>query len=201
MVSSPAVARSATGQFALPGHHQRQRPRPERGRQLTTDGSKLSQVGCGLDIPHVHDQRIELRPALGREDRRNGAPIGGVGAKAVHSLGGKRDELAAPQRLGGGLNRVIAALTTAIAVDPAVAPFRAAPFRPSLPLTSRVETATRCEAAMTYQAPVDDIIHALKTAAGLDELIGQGLLGGVDEDTIRAVIEEAGKFASRCSSR
>ncbi len=49
---------------------------------------------------------------------------------------------------------------------------------------------------MTYQAPVDDIIHALKTAAGLDDLIGQGLLGGVDEDTIRAVIEEAGKFAS-----
>jgi alkylation response protein AidB-like acyl-CoA dehydrogenase len=49
---------------------------------------------------------------------------------------------------------------------------------------------------MTYQAPVDDIIHALKTAAGLDDLIGQGLLGGVDEDTIRAVIEEAGKFAA-----
>jgi 3-(methylsulfanyl)propanoyl-CoA dehydrogenase len=49
---------------------------------------------------------------------------------------------------------------------------------------------------MTYRVPVDDIIHALKTAAGLDELIGQGVLGGVDEDTIRAVIEEAGKFGS-----
>jgi acyl-CoA dehydrogenase len=49
---------------------------------------------------------------------------------------------------------------------------------------------------MTYQAPVDDILHALKSAAGLDDMIGRGLLGGVDEDTIRAVIEEAGKFGA-----
>ena len=49
---------------------------------------------------------------------------------------------------------------------------------------------------MTYQAPVDDIMHSLKTAAGLDELIEGGVLEGVDEDTIRAVIEEAGKFGS-----
>ena len=31
---------------------------------------------------------------------------------------------------------------------------------------------------------------------GLDDLIGRGLLDGVDEDTIRAVIEEAGKFGA-----
>ena len=49
---------------------------------------------------------------------------------------------------------------------------------------------------MTYQAPVDDIMRSLKTAAGLDELIQGGALEGVDEDTIRAVIEEAGKFAA-----
>ena len=49
---------------------------------------------------------------------------------------------------------------------------------------------------MTYQAPVDDILHALKTAAGLDDLIARGLLDGVDEDTIRAVIGEAGKFGA-----
>ena len=35
---------------------------------------------------------------------------------------------------------------------------------------------------MTYQAPVDDILQALKSAAGLDDLIGRGLLGSVDED-------------------
>jgi len=49
---------------------------------------------------------------------------------------------------------------------------------------------------MTYQAPVDDIMHALKTAAGLDGLIAGGVLEGVDEDTIRAVIAEAGKFGA-----
>ena len=49
---------------------------------------------------------------------------------------------------------------------------------------------------MTYQVPVDDIVHALKTAAGLDDLIERNILGGVDEDTIRAVIEEAGKFGA-----
>ncbi|HEY5831806.1 MAG TPA: acyl-CoA dehydrogenase [Hyphomicrobiaceae bacterium] len=49
---------------------------------------------------------------------------------------------------------------------------------------------------MTYQAPVDDIVHALKTAADLDDLTARNILEGVDEDTIRAVIGEAGKFAS-----
>ncbi len=49
---------------------------------------------------------------------------------------------------------------------------------------------------MTYQAPVNDIMHALKSAAGLDDLMARGLLGEVDEATIRAVIEEAGKFGA-----
>ncbi len=49
---------------------------------------------------------------------------------------------------------------------------------------------------MTYQAPVDDIMHALKSVAGLDELIARGLVGEIDEATIRAVIEEAGKFGA-----
>jgi alkylation response protein AidB-like acyl-CoA dehydrogenase len=49
---------------------------------------------------------------------------------------------------------------------------------------------------MTYQAPVDDIMHALKASAGLDGLIADGVLEGVDEATIRAVIVEAGKFAT-----
>ncbi len=57
-------------------------------------------------------------------------------------------------------------------------------------------TASKGEGDMAYQAPVDDIMHALKTAAGLDELIADGVLEGVDEETIRAVIAEAGKFGA-----
>jgi len=48
---------------------------------------------------------------------------------------------------------------------------------------------------MTFTAPVDDIMLALKTAGDLDGLLGRELYEGLDEDTIRAVIEEAGRFA------
>ena len=49
---------------------------------------------------------------------------------------------------------------------------------------------------MTYRAPVDDIMLALKAAADLDGMTARGALDGLDTDTIRAVIEEAGKFGS-----
>jgi len=49
---------------------------------------------------------------------------------------------------------------------------------------------------MTYQAPVDDIVFALKTAAGIDELMARGLYPGLDADTIVAIVEEAGKFGA-----
>ncbi len=49
---------------------------------------------------------------------------------------------------------------------------------------------------MAYQAPVDDIVFALKTVAGLDEMPSRGLYPGLDADTVVAVIEEAGKFGA-----
>lgn len=49
---------------------------------------------------------------------------------------------------------------------------------------------------MTYHAPVEDIVFALKTAAGLDDLLAKNLYAGLDEATITAVIEEAGKFGA-----
>ena len=48
---------------------------------------------------------------------------------------------------------------------------------------------------MTYQAPVEDIMFALETAAGLSDLAQQGVVQ-VDRDTVRAVVEEAGRFAT-----
>ena len=44
---------------------------------------------------------------------------------------------------------------------------------------------------MSYEAPVDDILFALKTATDFS-----GDQRGLDEDTLRAVLEEAGKFAA-----
>lgn len=49
---------------------------------------------------------------------------------------------------------------------------------------------------MAYQAPVNDIILALKSAAGLDELLASGLYEGLDGETIEAVLGEASRFAS-----
>ncbi len=49
---------------------------------------------------------------------------------------------------------------------------------------------------MTYQAPVDDILFALKTAADLKGLIASGIYDGLDEETLGAVLEEAGKFGA-----
>ena len=48
---------------------------------------------------------------------------------------------------------------------------------------------------MAYAAPVDDIMHALKTAAGIEALIADGTVSA-DLETVRAVIEEAGKFGA-----
>ncbi|MFA9475298.1 MAG: acyl-CoA dehydrogenase [Filomicrobium sp.] len=49
---------------------------------------------------------------------------------------------------------------------------------------------------MAYEAPVNDIMVALKSAAGLDELLESGLYEGLDGETIEAVLTEAGRFAS-----
>lgn len=49
---------------------------------------------------------------------------------------------------------------------------------------------------MTYTAPVGDISHILRNIAGIDELMADGLLGDLDADTVTAILEEAGRFAS-----
>src|SRR5512139_1618897 len=49
---------------------------------------------------------------------------------------------------------------------------------------------------MTYRAPVADIAFTLKHAAGLKTALAEGLYGDLDEETIDAVIAEAGRYAS-----
>jgi acyl-CoA dehydrogenase len=49
---------------------------------------------------------------------------------------------------------------------------------------------------MTYQAPVNDIMFALKTAVGLESLCERGIFPGLDVETVRAVVEEAGRFGA-----
>jgi acyl-CoA dehydrogenase len=49
---------------------------------------------------------------------------------------------------------------------------------------------------MTYQAPVEDILFTLKTAADVAALNDRGIYDGLDEATLRAIIEEAGRFGA-----
>ncbi|MBS0234111.1 MAG: acyl-CoA dehydrogenase [Proteobacteria bacterium] len=49
---------------------------------------------------------------------------------------------------------------------------------------------------MTYQAPIDDIVFALETVAGLKEMGSSELYPGLDPETVVAVIREAGKFSA-----
>jgi acyl-CoA dehydrogenase len=49
---------------------------------------------------------------------------------------------------------------------------------------------------MTYRAPISDIAFALKHAAGLKQALAEGLYGELDEVTVDAVLDEAGRFAS-----
>ena len=49
---------------------------------------------------------------------------------------------------------------------------------------------------MSYRAPVSDIVFALKHASGFSAALKDGLYGELDEATVDAVLEEAGKFAT-----
>src|SRR6478672_11002360 len=50
--------------------------------------------------------------------------------------------------------------------------------------------------AMTYRAPINDILLALNHGAGLQAAVKAGHYGDFDGDITAAVLEEAGKFAS-----
>jgi acyl-CoA dehydrogenase len=52
------------------------------------------------------------------------------------------------------------------------------------------------ETAMTYQAPLDDIMSALKVAGQLQQSMANGLYPGLEIETIEAVLAEAGAFSS-----
>src|SRR5262245_39473971 len=49
---------------------------------------------------------------------------------------------------------------------------------------------------MTYRAPVADIAFALQHPAGFGGALADGLYGDLGADTVEAVLEEAGKFAT-----
>jgi alkylation response protein AidB-like acyl-CoA dehydrogenase len=49
---------------------------------------------------------------------------------------------------------------------------------------------------MSYEAPVDDILFALKAAADVSDGMDKSPVRGLDGETLRAILEEAGRFAA-----
>jgi hypothetical protein len=83
-------------------HHQRQRPRPERLRQLQGARVKPADGLRGGNVRNMGDQRIEGRAPLGGIEMGDRGGIGGVRAEPVDRLGRKRDQPAGRQSPGGG---------------------------------------------------------------------------------------------------
>src|ERR1700738_5720513 len=54
----------------------------------------------------------------------------------------------------------------------------------------------RRDMAMTYRAPINDMLLALNHGAGLQAAVKAGHYGDFDHDIAAAVLEEAGRFAS-----
>ena len=82
--------------------HEGQRAGPERLGHPPRLIAQHRIAGHGLEIGQMHDQRVETRAALRLIDPRHGPVIAGVAAKAIDRLGGKADQTARPQDIGGG---------------------------------------------------------------------------------------------------
>ena len=95
MVSSPAVARSATGQSVVFGSTSVSGPGQNACGQRDRVRIEAARSGVrGLDIADMGDQRIERGPALGLVEPRDRRGIGGVGAEPIDGLGRERDQAA-----------------------------------------------------------------------------------------------------------
>ena len=49
---------------------------------------------------------------------------------------------------------------------------------------------------MPYRSPVADILFSLSAVADLPDIIGQGLMGDLDWDSVSSIVAEAGRFAT-----
>ncbi len=92
MVSSPAVARSETGQPGAFGRTSVQRSRPERLGQVQAPLVETGNLTGCFQVTDMGDQGIERWPALGRVEPGDRTRIGCVRAQAIDGLGRERDQ-------------------------------------------------------------------------------------------------------------
>ena len=98
MVSSPAVASSATGQSARLGSTKVSGPGQNAAASRSAAASNRRERPRGGGIGDVRDQGIERGAALGRIEARDRLAVGGVGAEPIDGLGRKGDQAARGER-------------------------------------------------------------------------------------------------------
>src|SRR3984885_7206743 len=165
------------------------------------------------------DERVDRGPLLGGVDRRDRGVRGRVGREAIDRLGRHGDEAAGAKTCGRCGDRLGARLRQAghSAVE------RHVSFRSALRANSTVHkliwacrgnrrptnlAAIGSEAdrphafaigrsqEMPYRSPVADILFSLSAVADLPEVIGRGLMGDLDWDSVSSIVAEAGRFAT-----
>ena len=134
-----------------PRQHQRQRSRPERGREPRGAGVEAGEPACGRDVGHVRDQRIERGTSLGLVEARHRLAVGGVGAEPVHRFGGKGDQAAGAQRARRELDG------RRIGADQAGRRFPRHPWQPVLAHVTNLHRTIACRLLRTDRAVA---IHA-----------------------------------------
>ena len=81
------------------GQHQGQRAGPELFRQLFAQRREAAHLLRHGPVAHVDDEGVVLGTALGLEDAGHGLRVAGVGAQAVHGLGGESAAFALADQL------------------------------------------------------------------------------------------------------
>ncbi len=100
-VSSPAPASNATGQVVRRGRTMVSGPGQNVSASRNAQLIRLDMRERRLRGRVMADQRVEMRPPLGLENRGDGARIRGIGPQAINGLGPERDQFARRQKCGG----------------------------------------------------------------------------------------------------
>ena len=97
-IGQPRRNRRANPGTGAQRQHQRQRAGPEPARQRQRPGREHRNALRCFQIRHMHDQRVELRAALGGKDAGNRSGIRGIPAQTVNRFGRERDQCPRPQQ-------------------------------------------------------------------------------------------------------
>jgi hypothetical protein len=107
---SPAVTAGARGAPGAMGRTSVRAPGQKATARASAPRGQGRDAPDGIDVRHMHDQRIERGPPLGREDARHCVGVRRVGGQPVDGLRRHGHESAPPQKRRGACDRRLAGI-------------------------------------------------------------------------------------------